>query len=262
MKLFYREFGNGQPLIILHGLFGMSDNWVSLGRKLGEYFHVYLLDLRNHGQSPHSPEFNYPVLAADLLEFLQDNKIQAANLLGHSLGGKASMLFSLQHSEMVRKLIVVDIAPKAYSHPHFKQFLKLLLNMDLGKIHSRIESDRILAAKIPQTAIRQFLLKNLRRNEQNRFEWKLNLKALYENLDKVLEAIDSGGKTFDGPVLFLRGERSDYIKDEDIPQIKELFPKAVIKTVPGATHWVHADNPQFVLQTVTDFVLKEDEGFD
>ncbi len=256
MKLFYREFGHGEPLVILHGLFGMSDNWVTLGRKWAEHFHVYLLDLRNHGQSPHAAEFNYEVLSHDLLEFLQDRNLPQANILGHSLGGKTAMLFALRFPEFVRRLMVVDIAPRAYTHTRFRQFLKLLLNMDLQKIHSRIESDRMLAAKIPQTAIRQFLLKNLRRTDDGRFEWKLNLPALYENVDRVLEGIEVDAGTFNGPTLFLRGEKSDYIQDADIPQIKRLFPQARLVTVPNATHWLHADNPQFLFSEIIRF-LKE-----
>ena len=259
MKLFYREYGRGEPLIILHGLFGMSDNWVSLARRWAEHFHVFVLDFRNHGQSPHSPEFNYSVLADDLYEFMLDRALPSACILGHSLGGKTAMLFALNHPEMTEKMVVVDIAPRAYVHTRFKQFLKLLLNMNLQKVHSRIESDRYLAAKIPQTAIRHFLLKNLRRSTHNSFEWKLNLPALYENVERVLEAIEPDGQTFEGPALFLRGENSDYIGEKDVPRIKALFPQARVVTVPGATHWVHADNPDFLFNQVLWF-LEDDSG--
>ncbi len=257
MKLFYREYGQGEPLIILHGLFGMSDNWVSLGRRWAQNFRVFLLDLRNHGRSPHAPEFNYSVLADDLLEFMQDHRLTEATILGHSLGGKTAMLFALSYPRLVRRLIVVDIAPRAYRHTRFRQFLKLLLNMNLNKIQSRIEGDRLLAAKIPQTAIRQFLLKNLRRTEENTFVWKLNIPALYENVDRVLEAIEAPGEPFTGPALFLRGEQSDYIREADMAQIRQLFPKAQVVTVPKATHWLHADNPQFLFQEVNRFMKQE-----
>ncbi len=257
MELFYREWGQGEPLIILHGLFGMSDNWVTLARKWAEHFHVFVPDLRNHGQSPHDQAFNYSVLVQDLLEFVRDRLLTQTSLLGHSLGGKTAMLFALTYPKLVKRLIVVDIAPRKYEHTRFRQFLKLLINMNLAKIHSRLEGDRSLAAKIPQTAIRRFLLKNLRRTEQNGFEWKLNLKALYENVDRVLEAIEAPDEPFSGPALFLRGELSDYIRETDIAHIKQLFPKARVVTVPQATHWVHADNPQFLFQEVNRFMKQE-----
>ncbi len=256
MKLFYREFGQGEPFFILHGLFGMSDNWVTLGRHFARYFHVYLLDLRNHGRSPHADAFNYEVMVDDIMEFVRDHQLERVHLLGHSMGGKVGMLFALEYAQYVKDLIVVDIAPRAYRHSHFRQFLKLLLNMDLSKLRSRIESDRYLAAKIPQTPIRQFLLKNLRRNEQNGFEWKINLPALYQNVDRILAGIHSE-KTFPGPVLFLKGEKSDYIGQNDILQIKKLFPKARIVTVPSASHWVHAEAPDFLLNSVLEFASKK-----
>ncbi len=252
MKLFYREMGRGDPLIILHGLFGMSDNWMTLGRRFSREFRVFLLDLRNHGRSPHDAQFDYDSMVQDLLEFVDDHHLGQVHLLGHSMGGKTAMLFSLNYPGRVKSLIVVDIAPRAYHHSRFKQFLKLLLLMDLSKLHTRIESDRYLAAKIPQTPIRQFLLKNLRRNEQNRFEWKINLPALYQNVDRILAAIDSD-ETYQGPTLFLKGEQSEYIRPGDAQTINALFPQAKIVTVPGATHWVHADAPEFLYRMVVKF---------
>ncbi|NOX88865.1 MAG: alpha/beta fold hydrolase [Calditrichaeota bacterium] len=256
MRLFFRTVGKGQPLIILHGLFGMSDNWMSVGKQLSRYFRVFLLDLRNHGKSPHHPEFDYPVMVRDLVEFIREQNLKNVNLLGHSMGGKVSMLFALNHPESVNNLIVADIAPRAYNHPYFKQFLELLLKLDVSNLKTRAEADRFLSRQIPQTAIRQFLLKNLQRDRQNRFYWKINLQAVYRNLDRILEAVRSE-RPFTGRALFLRGEFSDYISNDDFEEIYRLFPKAQIKTVPKATHWVHADAPKLLIENILEFIKPE-----
>ncbi|MHB2149185.1 alpha/beta fold hydrolase [Calditrichota bacterium LG25] len=253
MQLFFREFGRGRPLIVLHGLFGMSDNWLTVGKKLGEHYHVFLLDLRNHGQSPHSDEFNYTVMAEDVEEFIQTHRLERPVVLGHSLGGKVGMELALNFETPVERLIVVDIAPRAYHHSHFKYFLETLLSLNLSEMKTRSEIDKRLSKKIPQPAIRQFLLKNLKRNEQNRFEWKINLKAVYQNLEYILGPVTSNN-SFDEPVLFLRGEKSDYITEEDVSTIKRLFPLARIHTIKGATHWVHADAPQELIKEVCEFL--------
>ncbi len=253
MQLFYREMGEGHPFVVLHGLFGMSDNWLTIGRRLAEHFHVYLLDLRNHGNSPHAEAFNYDVMCADLEEFVESHDLKEAVILGHSMGGKVAMNFALNKPQHVGRLIVVDIAPRAYQHQYFKMFLRLLMDLDLSQLKTRAEADRFLSTKIPQAAIRQFLLKNLKRNQNNQFEWKINLPALYANVDQILAGIQSQ-KTFNGPTLFLRGEFSDYIQDSDLPQIKALFPKAQIKTIKNATHWVHADAPEQMLKEILSFV--------
>ncbi len=253
MKLFYREFGQGRPFLILHGLFGMSDNWLSIGRRLAQYFHVFLLDLRNHGQSPHCEEMNYSAMAEDMVDFINDHHLPQAIILGHSMGGKVAMQFALSFQEMISHLIVVDIAPRAYFHSHFKEFLEILLALDLKQFKTRMEIDRFLSNKIPQAAIRQFLLKNLKRNENHQFEWKLNLPAIYHNLDQILAGV-SAERSFNGPALFLKGERSDYINQKDHDQIKKLFPKAQIRTIQGATHWVHADAPDQLLNEVLNFI--------
>lgn len=255
MKLFYREFGQGEPFLILHGLFGMSDNWLSIGRRLAQYFHVFLLDLRNHGQSPHCDEMNYSNMAEDLFEFITDHKLTKPVVLGHSMGGKVAMQFALSFTEMVSRLIVVDIAPRAYFHSHFKNFLEILLALDLKHFKTRMEIDRFLSKKIPQAAIRQFLLKNLKRNENHQFEWKLNLPAIYRNLDQILAGV-SAEKSFSGAALFLKGERSDYIKQKDHAQIKKLFPGAQVRIIQGATHWVHADAPDQLLNKVLNFIQR------
>lgn len=256
MQLFYREFGQGKPFLILHGLFGMSDNWLTIGRRLAESYHVFLLDLRNHGQSPHSDEMSYPAMAEDLLEFIDEHHLEKPIVLGHSMGGKVAMQFALTFPDKISHLIVVDIAPRAYFHSHFKYFLENLMVLNLEQFKTRTEIDRFLAEKIPQVAIRQFLLKNLKRNENQSFEWKINLPAIYHNLDQILGGI-SAQTTFAGPTLFIKGEKSDYISERDETEIKKLFPGAQIKIIKGATHWVHADAPDRLLQEVLKFTQNE-----
>lgn len=252
MKLHYRALGEGPPLLILHGLFGYSDNWQTLGKKLSEHHRVFLIDLRNHGRSPHSDAFDYPLMAADLLEFLTDHHIQNPALMGHSMGGKAAMTFALQHPGQLSKLVVVDIAPKQYPVRH-DGILDALLAVELSEVNSRGEADAQLARSISQPTVRQFLLKNLYRREDNTFGWRPNLAAIDRNLEQVGEAI-TAGTPFSKPALFIDGGRSNYIRPEDHDQIRQLFPKAVIKTVEEAGHWVHAEAPEKVYELVRDFL--------
>jgi pimeloyl-ACP methyl ester carboxylesterase len=267
MKLFYRETGSGFPLVILHGLYGSSDNWMTLARQLGKEFHVFLPDQRNHGRSPHSPRHDYPAMVADLEEFVTERGLQRFILLGHSMGGKTAMFYALQHPEKITALIPVDISPRTYhltgdSGSSFRQHKKLMeamLRLDLSALRSREEVTEALAEAIPSLRIRQFLLKNLTRDGQNHFRWKINLPALHDNLEKILTGLDSdpllSQKQLDNaPVLFVRGANSGYITDEDIPLIHRFFPQAQIQTIPAAGHWLHAEQPEQFLHTVTDFL--------
>ncbi|HID38029.1 MAG TPA: alpha/beta fold hydrolase [Calditrichaeota bacterium] len=242
MKLFYRKLGEGSPLIILHGLFGMSDNWMSIGRRLAKQHTVFLLDQRNHGYSPHSEIFDYDVLLDDLHSFIIEQKISSVKLIGHSMGGKVAMRYALNFPMRVEKLVVVDIAPKTYRHPHFKLFFAALFSIDPEKITNRHQADVILAEKIDNQAIRRFLLKNLVREKNGLFRWRINLKAIYLNLPKIMDGLRDT-RTFEKPALFLRGGRSDYILDGDFSLIYKWFPLARIETIAQATHWLHADAP-------------------
>ncbi len=242
MKLFYRKLGQGAPLIILHGLFGMSDNWMNIGRRLAERHTVFLLDQRNHGRSPHSEAFDYNVLLDDLHTFIIEQKLAPVKLIGHSMGGKVVMRYTLNFPDMVEKPVVVDIAPKPYDHPHFKLFFEALFAVNPDAISNRKEADNILAQWIAQPAIRQFLLKNLVRDKNGGYRWRINLKAIYLNLSKITEGLRDT-RSFDKPALFLRGGRSDYILDGDFSLIYKWFPLARIETIPQATHWLHADAP-------------------
>ncbi|WP_181305026.1 alpha/beta fold hydrolase [Rufibacter sp. XAAS-G3-1] len=243
MELNYKLLGEGQPLLILHGLFGTLDNWQTLGREFSKTYQVYLIDLRNHGRSPHSPEFSYQLMSDDLLEFIQQHQLQNPMIIGHSMGGKVAMNFALQNPDKLSKLLVADIAPKYYP-PHHDDILAGFRSIDLASVKNRQEADDQLAVNVNDYGTRQFLLKNLYRKEDNSFGWRLNLDAIEANLPQVLSNIDSD-TPFTNPTLFLRGGNSRYIKPEqDLPQIQKLFPNARIETIENAGHWLHAEQPQ------------------
>lgn len=257
MKLFYRHYGQGQPLIILHGIFGVSDNWVTLGKKLAEKFSVYIPDQRNHGQSPHSVTFNYFALADDLLEFIKEHKLEKPMIIGHSMGGKVAMTFALEHPEMVEKLIVVDISPRKYPgrNVHF-DMISAMMEVDFDKIQTREEVEQQLAGSIPNKRIRLFVMKNLYRKTRQSFDWRLNLEAISANMDYVFDGVESSD-VYTGPVLFIRGGKSDYIQDIDIPLISRLFPNHRLQTIEKASHWVHAEAPEELCRLFSMFLGKE-----
>ncbi len=252
MHLFSKVLGEGEPVIILHGLFGSLNNWNTLGRKLGEKFRVFLVDQRNHGRSPHDRVHTYKALAADLDEFYQENNISSAYLIGHSMGGKTAMEFALSHPGAVKKLVVVDMSPRATAARH-DAILDAMTTLRLQRFTSREEVDEALQGKIPDQAVRQFLLTNLKREENGRFSWKMNLSNLQNNYTEINRGIDNG-RRFDGPVLFVRGGRSPYLTDDDLPLIRVLFPNARVQSISEAGHWVHAEAPEQFLAMVTQFI--------
>jgi len=255
MQLFYRKFGSGKPLVILHGLFGISDNWVSFGKKIAQLgYEVYIPDQRNHGQSPHSPSFNYLALVDDLFEFIDEHELDDAVLLGHSMGGKVAMRFALENPDFVSKLIVVDISMRAYeARHHHKNIIKAMKSVDFTSLHSRKEVEDVLAESINDSKIRLFVMKNLHRINQNGFEWRLYLDGILDNLDFMFDGIESEN-VFKKPSLFIRGGASDYILDGDISDIDRAFPNNKLYTIPGATHWVHAEAPDLFYKYVSGFL--------
>jgi esterase len=250
MKLFYRKYGEGYPLVILHGLFGISDNWNSLAKYFGAKYEVYTPDLRNHGQSPHSPDFDYTVMSSDIAEFLDDHSLEDAFLIGHSMGGKVAMRFAFDHPERVRKLIVADIGPKYYA-PHHKHILDALYSVDLNTVKSRKEAEERMSEKIGDFSVRQFLLKNLYWKTPESLAWRMNLDVISDNIGNVGESIDG---EFDKPALFIRGGLSGYVLDSDWPQIEKQFPDSALVTLEGAGHWVHAEQPEQFVKAVEDFL--------
>ncbi|MEL7020112.1 MAG: alpha/beta fold hydrolase [Bacteroidota bacterium] len=255
MQLNYKSFGQGEPVIILHGLFGMLDNWQTLAKQLAEHYTVYIIDQRNHGRSPHADVFNYRILAEDLQGFMEDNWIYEARIIGHSMGGKTAMQFALDYPDMVRQLVVVDMGTKRYKGGH-SQIFDALLAVDLDKITDRKAASDFLATRIPTPSVRQFLLKNLTRQKEGGYRWKMNLQALYAHYEDILAPLDVDAP-FGGATLFVRGERSDYVQDADWGDILQSFPRATLSTVSDAGHWVHAEQPQVLLREVINFFASE-----
>jgi len=244
--------GKGHPLIIAHGYFGMGDNWKSIATKLATHFEVHLLDLRNHGRSFHSDDFNYDVMVEDVLFYIKHYQLKNVILLGHSMGGKMAMQFAVIYSEYLSKLIVVDIAPKYYP-PHHEAILTALNNVNFDKITSRREVSDIFKKYIDEESVIQFLLKNVYWESKTQLAFRFNLESLTENNNEVGEALPSF-TSFDKPVLFLKGDSSGYISTDDAPLIKGHFSKAEIVTIENASHWVHADNPSQFYEAVFNFI--------
>ncbi|MAN88573.1 MAG: alpha/beta hydrolase [Algoriphagus sp.] len=251
MKLNFKKTGTGKPLVILHGLFGSADNWFSIAKELEKDFTLYLVDQRNHGDSPHSEEWNYGVMVEDLKELIDEEGLDRIYLMGHSMGGKTAINFAVEYPERVDRLIVADIAPRYYE-VHHQTILEGLNSIKLDQIKSRKEADDQLAKYIDEVGIRQFLLKSLGRNSEG-FVWKINLPVITENIEEVGEELDSDGK-YEGPTLFLGGSNSNYIRQEDLPDILEHFPNYQIEFVQDAGHWLHAEKPEAVIQEVRRFL--------
>lgn len=253
MNLFFRESGQGRPMVILHGLFGSSDNWFTLAKTFSQHFKVYLVDQRNHGQSPHSEQFNYKLLSEDLEFFLRSNAITEPIIIGHSMGGKAAMNLAVKRPDLIKELIVVDIVPKPYPI-HHDHILDGLNAIHLEKLSSRTEADQILSEFIKEGDVRQFLLKNLSRKPDGGFEWKINLKAIGNHIAEMGEGMQYSGK-FEKPALFIKGTRSNYYSDGDEESIKAIFSKAMFATL-DTGHWVQAEKPVEFANTVMHFLSK------
>ena len=252
MDLYFKTFGEGKPFIILHGLFGSSDNWQTHAKKLSDYFKVYTVDQRNHGRSPWSDEFNYALMADDLHQLVEKEGLEDFILLGHSMGGKTAMTYTQNHPDLVEKLIVVDMGIKSYPIHHDK-IIAGLKSIDLSKISSRKEADNQLKNYIDEFAIRQFLLKNLYRKEKDELSWRINLKVLDEKIEEIVAALPSQEVLVD--TLFMRGGKSNYILEEDYEAIKKVFPISKIHTIASAGHWIHAEAPEEFIEEVIGFGL-------
>lgn len=251
MKLNFKKIGSGKPLVILHGLFGSADNWFSISKELKDKYTLYLVDQRNHGDSPHSDEWNYKVMVADLKELLEDENLDKIYLMGHSMGGKTAMNFALTYPENVEKLIIADIAPRYYGI-HHQTILEGLNSIDLDRIESRKDADDQLAKYVPNLGERQFLLKSLGR-ENGGFAWKINLPVITKNIGIVGEGL-SEGKTFAGPTLFLAGSKSKYIQQSDMADISNFFTDSDVEFIANAGHWLHAEQPAAVVEEIEKFL--------
>lgn len=245
--LFARQIGSGEPVLILHGLLGSSANWTAVARELAESFSVFSLDLRNHGRSFHSDLFDYPVMADDVLAFIDQQNLDNISMIGHSMGGKTAMQFAYLYPERINKLVVVDIAPRAYP-PHNLITVDALLDLDLATISQLNHADAQLQPAIPETSERLSHLKNLKRGKDGIYHWQVNLKIIRKNYALISDAVDGG--SYPKPCLFIRGVHSDYIQDADWDDVLECFPQAELITIPNAGHWVHIQARQVFVEKI------------
>ena len=258
MRLFYRKIGEGAPLIILHGLFGSSDNWLTIAKKISTSFTVYLPDQRNHGLSPHDEIHNYDSMSDDLYELITELDLKKFFLAGHSMGGKTAMKFAMKWPEMIQGLMIADISPfsdrknNAQAYNEHYEILRTITDTDISKAVSRTDVDKLLAERIPFGKVRSLILKNLQIDDNKMFTWKLNARALMNNLDKIMEGLPFTRQITGFPVLFLKGENSEYISKEDYNSIPRLFPAAEIRVIKNAGHWLQADNPEAVSEALLD----------
>lgn len=253
MELYFKTSGEGTPLIILHGLFGSSDNWLTHAKKLSNYFKVYLVDQRNHGHSPWSDDFSYQIMADDLHQLVTTEKLTNFILMAHSMGGKTAMLYAQQHEDLIEKLIIVDMGVKEYPI-HHDIIIKGLTSLNLTSIETRSGAEEELGKYIDNLSIRQFLLKNLFWKEKGQLAWRINIPVLDRKMPEILSALPFQEVFTD--TLFLRGGQSDYIKDDDEKQIIRYFPIAEIHTIERAGHWIHAEAPEEFIEKILGFCLR------
>ncbi len=269
MKLFYRSYGEGDALMLLHGMYGSSDNWNSLAKYWSAYMNVIAVDLRNHGNSPHTQTHTYHDMCDDLLELMIDLSIEKTSFLGHSMGGKTAMTFALKHPTKVNKLIIADVSPRSYNDmlqlspemiPH-NELITKLLKIDFPLLNNRAQVETEIRKFLPSEKSVQFFMKNVKREKDDTFSWKFNIQAISNSINDLFTSLH---ETVPFPIngyqniqaLFLKGDHSDYIRAEDEKIIRYFFPKSEIKTVCNACHWVHADNPDFVRDAVQTFLLE------
>lgn len=250
MKLEAKEYGDGRPLIVLHGILGAGSNWHSISKNIfSQHFRVFALDLRNHGHSPHGSPMTLRVMAEDVIEFMDDHELESATLLGHSMGGKVAMELAVHHPEKLDRLIVVDISPFGYPDGHTHLF-RAMSDLRLDSFEKRPQVDAALAVDVRDLAIRQFLLKNLHRGSEG-FEWRINLPQIIVDYDHLRGPVTEAVCTV--PTLFIRGTKSDYITDNDIDSIRKQFPNSTFVDIADAGHWVHAEQPEQLAKEVISF---------
>lgn len=254
MKLFAKIAGRGYPVIALHGLFGSLENLGVLTRPLSESFTVHALDLRNHGRSPHCEIMDYHAMAQDVLTYMDGNGLQSAHLLGHSMGGKVAMMVALLNPARVSKLVVLDIAPVTYTERRHLDIFAGLQAINLHTLTDRKAADQQLAEYEPDANVRAFLLKNLHKNEDGQFRWRLGLDAIVDQYSEILAFKPPAKAQFDKPVLFVKGADSNYIVESHREQVMALFPTAQLKAIQHTGHWLHAQKPVQVLHVMERFL--------
>jgi len=247
----HKIYGQGDPIVILHGLFGMLDNWQTIAKKLADEYMVILVDQRDHGKSGHTDGFDYPILAEDLRIFLEDNWIHSCHIIGHSMGGKTAMQFSALYPDMIEKMVIVDIGPKDYK-PNHDLIFKALLAVPIDEVQSRKEVEEILSEYIEDYGVRLFLMKNLQRKKEGGFRWKMNLRLLNKEYANIIAAIETN-EPVEVDTLFIYGSKSNYIVPSDIESINEIFPEAGFEEL-DAGHWIHAEKPDELVGLVKSFL--------
>jgi len=248
MTLNYKVFGSGEPVIILHGLFGMLDNWQTFAKKLAEAYKVYIIDQRNHGRSPHSDAFSYKLLSSDLNEFINEHQIESAHIIGHSMGGKTVMQFASDYPDVAKSVTIVDISPRAYIGGH-QAIFEAVLSIDLTSLGKRSDADQHLAKTIDQIGVRQFLLKNLSRSSEG-FKWKANFESLYEHYDTISGELDIAD-VINTKALFVYSDHSGYVEQDDVEMISSLFSEAIFIPM-KAGHWIHAEKPMELMKIIKE----------
>jgi esterase len=267
MELFFRRLGSGKPIVILHGLYGSSDNWYTIGRALADQYEVFIPDQRNHGNSPHHPDHDYPAMSDDLNDFFIHHSLDRAVILGHSMGGKTALAFGFKYPEKVEKMIVVDISPFGYNETSapevisHEKIMRSLMALQPETLKSRQDADNRLQKHISSEPVRQFLLKNLKRNSEGIFYWSMNLPVLQQHLTDIYASIMRSEQIRPEdipvfPLLFIKGKNSGYLGKEEFDDIRHLFPHAELAEIAGAGHWVHAEQPDEFLKTIRNFISK------
>ena len=252
MTLNYKEAGQGEPLVLIHGLFGSLENLGAVARLMSESYKVYSVDLPNHGRSPHTNETDLESMCELLAVWMDRHDLKRAHFLGHSLGGKVAMELALRYPDRVNQLVVVDIAPVHYP-PHHNEVFKGLLSFDPGTLSSRVEADRSLQEHVKEPAVRSFLLKNLVKSENSGFTWRMNLPVIHQGYEDLVKG-NVAGKAFSGEVLFLKGAQSDYIQESSRAETVARFPNLSLKIIANTGHWLHAEKPDMVAKLVKNFL--------
>lgn len=255
MNLFFRKYGEGRPVIILHGLFGMSDNWVPLAKAISyNGYCVYLPDLRNHGNSPHSIEFDYLVLIEDLREFILQHNIKDPVIAGHSFGGRIAMLFAGLHPGMIKGLIVIDIGCGDYK-PEARIMADYFSAVQPQQFIARTDIEKEVKQKISDVKIQQLLLKNVFKNMTGRFQWKFNLDIIIANIDNLFKPLKIS-TIFPEKCLFIAAEKSDLISNNEISLLLHWFPQVSFQTIPGASHWIHTTHMHELTEVINNFLIE------
>jgi len=268
LDFFYRKYGKGKPIIILHGLYGSSDNWIPIAKELSDNFEIFVIDQRNHGRSPHFDEHNYKLLCNDLYDFILDKNIIKPTILGHSMGGKTAMFFANKYPEIVKNLIIVDISPFSYKNLINKSELTLshlniintLYNIDLERAKSIIDIKNQIRKNIKEERLINFLVKNIKHNSNKTYSWKFNLKTLRNELPNILDGFEKNSSLNSNikiniPCLFIKGKDSNYISNEDKIDIMDVFTESQIISIPNSGHWVHAEQKEKFVELVRNYLL-------